>query len=297
MNRILVVGSGDVARRAIPWLVRRARVFALVRRPEQRQSLRMLGAVPVLGDLDRPATLERLAGLANLVLHCAPPPAHGEDDPRTRHLIAALGRRRSLACRLVYISTSGVYGDCDGARVDETHRLHAESARARRRVAAERELKKFGARSGCRVSILRAPGIYAAERLSLERLERGDAVLRADQDVYTNHVHADDLAMLCGLALFRGRANRSYNACDSSELKMGDYFDLMADLFGLPRPPRVSREEAARRLSPTTMSFMSESRRLDNRRIRSELRARLHYPDVARGLADARALLQRNSME
>lgn len=288
MKRILVVGSGDVACRAIPWLARRARVFALARRREQFGPLRALGATPVAGDLDRPETLVRLGGLADTVLYTAPPPAQGNDDPRIRHLVCALQRRGSLACRLVYISTSGVYGDCGGARVPETRAAKPASARARRRLAAERALRRFGARSGCRVSILRAPGIYAAGRLPLERLRRGDPVLDDGDDVFTNHVHADDLAMLCCLAMFRGRPNRSYNACDGGELKMGDYFDQVADAFALARPPRISRERARALLSPTTLSFMSESRRLDNGRIRNELRVRLRYPDVASGLAAAR---------
>jgi len=287
MNRILVVGSGDVAQRAIPWLVRRARVFALIRRPEQGDALRALGAIPVLGDLDRPASLKRLGGLAEMVLHCAPPPADGRIDSRTRNLIAALRRRQSVARSLVYIGTSGVYGDCHGEWVPETRPPAPATARGRRRLDAERRLRCFGRQSGCRVSILRAPGIYAAERLSLERLRRGDPVLVADEDVFTNHIHADDLARLCCLALYRGKPGRCYNASDDSRLKMGDYFDLLADRFALPRPPRVTRAEARERLTPLSLSFMSESRRLDNRRLVRELRVHLGHPDVAEGLADA----------
>ena len=293
MDRILVVGSGDVARRAIPWLARRARVYALVRSPDQKAALRALGAIPIVGDLDRPESLRRIAGLADRVLHCAPPPASGDDDPRTRHLLAAL-RRRSLARALVYIGTTGVYGDCRGDIVGESRPLRPASARARRRLAAERQLRRFG-RSGCRVSILRAPGIYSASRLSLALLERRDPVLRPEDDVFTNHMHADDLARLCCAALYRGRANRAYNAADDSWMKMGDYFDLMADQFGLPRPPRMARADAAGRLSPMTLSFMSESRRLDNRRLKRELKVRLRYPDVAVGLAAARRELRRQS--
>ena len=295
MDRILVVGSGDVARRAIPWLVRRARVYALVRSPGQAAALRALGAIPIVGDLDRPETLRRIAGLADRVMHCAPPPASGKDDPRTRHLIAAL-RRRSLARSLVYIGTTGVYGDCAGEVVVESRPPRPANARAHRRLAAEQRLRRFG-RGGCRVSILRAPGIYAAGRLSLARLERGDPVLRPEDDVFTNHIHADDLARLCCAALYRGRANRTYNACDDSWMKMGDYFDLMADQFGLARPPRVTRDEARQHLSPMTLSFMSESRRLDNRRLKRELKVRLRHPAIADGLAAARRELLQCSQE
>ena len=288
MKRILIVGSGDVARRALPWLTTRFRVFAVVRREAEREPLRRLGAVPVLADLDQPASLHRLAGIADFVLHFAPPPAAGRGDPRTRDLLAVLRRRWSVAQRLVYISTTGVYGDCGGALVSETRPLAPSTPRAVRRVAAEAQLRDFGRRGGCRVSILRAPGIYAADRLSLERLRRGDPVLAEADDVYTNHIHADDLARVACLAIFRARPNRAYNVCDNSHMKMGDYFDLMAATFDLPRPPRVTRVEAQRTLPATTMSFMSESRRLSNRRLREELRARLRYPDIGEGLRAAR---------
>lgn len=285
MKQVLIVGSGDVARRIIPWLQRRFRVCAVVRRPEERAALRALGATTLIADLDKPESLGRLAGIADYVLHCAPPPNLGSDDPRTRSLLAALTRRASLPRRIIYISTTGVYGDCAGAWLDESRPPRPASARAVRRVAAERHLRRFGGRTGCRVSLLRAPGIYdGAERLPVARLEKGEPVLAPEDDVFTNHIHADDLARLLGLALFRGRPNRVYNASDDSSLKMGEYFDLVADAVGLPRPPRLPRAELAGRLSPLTLSFMSESRRLKNDRIKRELRARLMYPTVADAL-------------
>ena len=283
---ILIVGCGDVARRAIPWLVRRFRVVALTRHPEDRPALRALGARPLVGDLDERGSLRRLAGIADYVLHAAPPPSEGGSDPRSRRLVSTLRGGTSLPRALCYISTTGVYGDCRGAWVDETRSLAPGTARARRRADAEEVLRRL-ARSGVRVSVLRAPGIYAAERLPLARLERGDPVLAPQDDVFTNHIHAGDLAGAACLALFRGRPARCYNAVDDTDLRMGDYFDLVADRLGLPRPPRVSRAEAAARLSPVTLSFMSESRRLHNDRLKAELRMRLAYPTVAAGLAAA----------
>jgi nucleoside-diphosphate-sugar epimerase len=287
MDRILIVGSGDVARRAIPWLAQRFRVFATSRREEGRAALRSLGATPVPADLDDPRSLRRLAGIADAVLHLAPPAPTGLRDLRTARLLAALARRQSLPQRLIYISTTGVYGDCGGALVSEVNPCAPATDRARRRVDAERMLRRFGIRGGTRVSILRAPGIYAAERLPVARLQRGEPVLRADEDVYTNHIHADDLARLAGLALFRGRPGRLYNAVDDSAMKMGDYFDFAADRLGLPRPPRIARADLAGRLSPVALSFMAESRRLSNERIRHELRVRLKYPTVREGFAAA----------
>jgi nucleoside-diphosphate-sugar epimerase len=287
MKRILIVGSGDVARRAIPWLAKRFTVYAVIRRAEAAGGLRALGATPLLADLDDPRSLRRLAGIADAVMHFAPPPARGAHDARTARLLAALARRGSLPQRLIYISTTGVYGDCGGARVDETRPCRPDTERARRRVDAERRVRRFAVRNAVRASILRAPGIYAADRLPRERLQRGDPVLAADEDVHTNHIHAEDLAHLACLALFRGRAGRVYNAVDDSGMKMGDWFDFAADRLGLPRPPRVSRAALGERLSPMALSFMAESRRLENGRIKRELRARLLYPTVREGFAAA----------
>ncbi|WP_341647023.1 NAD-dependent epimerase/dehydratase family protein [Thauera sp. SDU_THAU2] len=284
MKRVLIVGSGDVAARCLPWLTQRFRVLALVRHADAADALRIAGAVPVRADLDDRRSLIRLAGLADVVLYFAPPPAQGAADTRMKRFLAASGAGRSSPQGLVYISTTGVYGDCGGAFVDETRPCRASTARALRRVDAERRLRRFGRRNGVRVSVLRAPGIYAADRLPLERLRRGDPVLAAADDVFTNHIHADDLARLACMAMFRAGAGRVYNASDDSGLKMGEYFDAVADALALPRPPRLPREQIVQRLSPLTLSFMGESRRLDNRRIKRELRTALRYPTVADGL-------------
>jgi nucleoside-diphosphate-sugar epimerase len=280
MKTLLVVGCGDVARRALPALVARWRVTALVRRPDAAPS----GADAVIGDLDRPATLAPLARGFDAVLHLAPPPDSGSGDPRTVHLVAALEARAMLPERLVYISTSGVYGDCGGARIDETRPVNPANARAQRRIDAERTLLDWGARTGVNACVLRVPGIYAADRLPLERLRKGTPVLAREDDVFTNHIHADDLAAICVAALERGRPGAVYNASDDSELRMGDYFDLVADRFGLPRPPRIPRSEAERVIPPMLLSFMSESRRLANDRMKRELGVRLVHPTVFEGV-------------
>ncbi len=287
MQTLLVVGSGDVARRSLPLLLGRYRVFALLRDASQAPFWRSNGVRPLIADLDRPSSLKRLAGLADIVLYFAPPPERGTEDSRMRRLLASLSRGKSLPQRLVYISTSGVYGDCGGEFVPETRPVRPVTARARRRVDAERRLRRFGRTAGTCVSILRAPGIYASDRLPIERLLKGTPVLRTEDDVFTNHIHADDLAMLTCAALRRGRPNRIYNACDDSHLKMGEYFDRVADRFGLARPPRIARSEAEKTISPVQLSFMSESRRLDNRRLHRELGARLRYPRIIDGIEAA----------
>jgi nucleoside-diphosphate-sugar epimerase len=288
MRRLLIVGCGDVALRLVGLLRGRYRLFALTHSAQRLGLLRDHGVVPLPGDLDDPATLSRLAGLLpHDILHLAPPPSQGPLDSRTSNLIRALRRRRSIPQRLVYISTSGVYGDCLGTVVDERRTLRPHSDRARRRVDAERMLRAWGRESGVSVMILRVPGIYAADRLPLERIQAGTPALAPAEDTYTNHIHADDLTRVVLAALTRGRSGRSYNAADGSWLKMGDYFDLVANSFGLPPPPRVSRKEAENQLPQTLMSFMRESRRLSNRRMKQELRVRLRYPNVAEGLAEA----------
>jgi len=283
MKKLLIVGCGDIALRALPQLVRHYQAIGLVRGAAQADRVAALGAIPLTGDLDQPATLAPLAGVADLVLHLAPPGDSGARDLRSANLIAALSPRPPV--RLVYISTSGVYGDCGGAWVDEDRPVAPQTERAARRVDAERALLDWGGRTGVAVAVLRVPGIYAAERLPLAQLRRGAPVLRAEDDVYTNHVHADDLAGICATALERAAAGRIYNASDDSEMKMGDYFDLVADRAGLPRPPRISRAAAeAGAISEGLLSFMRESRRLANTRMKTELGVRLRYPSVHEGV-------------
>ena len=295
--KILIVGAGDVARRLTApnspvGLSDRAIWFGLARSAATASELRSLGILPIMGDLDCRASLKRagaMARSANAVLHLAPPPGDGLDDPRMRRWLAATALKspprsvkksklRPRKLRNVYVSTTGVYGDCAGVRINETRRARPANARAKRRVAAEARLRHSHHHH---FTILRAPGIYAAERLPVERLRAGTAALSDVDDVFTNHIHADDLARAVWLAAFRGRPNRVLNIVDDGELKMGEYFDQVADATSLPRPPRLPRAELVRAVSPMLYSFMSESRRIENTRMKRELRLQLHYPTPA----------------
>lgn len=297
--RLLIVGCGDVGLRVAQALQTSpsgrhgVRVLALTSSATRAPQLRAAGITPLQGNLDQAATLARLAGLGQRVLHLAPPPAEGAGpqawwrDPRTEHLLQALARRTRPSA-LVYMSTTGVYGDCGGAWVDETRTLAPGSARGQRRANAERVLRGWALQTGTRASVLRVPGIYALDReggTPVGRLRKGLPVLQAGDDVYTNHIQADDLARACLAALWRGRSQRAVHASDDTQLRMGDYFDLAADLSGLPRLPRISLAEARASLPVSMLSFMGESRRLRNQRLKTELRLRLRYPTVEQGLA------------
>ena len=280
--RLLILGCGDVGMRLLPLVRDRFRVFAVTSQEERRDALRTAGAVPIVADLDSPDSLACLVGLASQVIHLAPPQSEGFTDRRARNLVSILPRQAAM----VYVSTTGVYGDCGGELVLESRTVSPQNARAKRRVDAERVLRAWARRSGSRLAILRVPGIYAEDRLPIERLHKGTPALLPQEDVYTNHIHADDLARILALALRRGAPGRIYHACDDTQMKMGDYFDTVADVFGLPRPPRLPRAELEKAVSPVLLSFMSESRRLDNRRLKAELGMRLRYAQVADALAE-----------
>lgn len=268
MKRLLIAGFGDIARRAAPRLERRFSVARLARAYGY--------------DLDRPETLALEA--ADAVLHCAPPPGEGETDSRTANLLAALEKGRILPARVVYVSTSGVYGDCAGERVDESRPPAPRSPRARRRLDAERRLAQWCTGRNIPLVVLRAPGIYAADRLPLERIRAGTPVLRSEDDVYTNHVHAEDLAAIVSSALEDDAPAGVYNAADDTNMKMGDWLDLVADAHGLPRPPRIARADASSKIPASLLSFMNESRLLDNSKMKQRLGVRLRFPTVHQGL-------------
>ena len=277
---ILIIGCGDIGMRVAKQLSRSHRVFALTSSKNRFQELRELGVIPIWGDLDKPGTLWRLSGLAQTVIHLAPPQNQGNRDYRTRNLLRILAQGSNAVRRLIYISTTGVYGDHRGAKVSEVTPVSPESERAHRRVDAERSLRLWAPAHGVTLTILRVPGIYAADRLPIERLQSRTPALLPEEDAYSNHIHSDDLARLVCAAVYHGKPQRIINACDGGETKMGDYFDEVADAFGLERPARKPASELQKLVSPMLWSFMRESRRVTNTRLH-ELKTPLRYPSVA----------------
>jgi nucleoside-diphosphate-sugar epimerase len=278
--RILIVGCGDIGLRVAKQLCRNYRVFALTSQQSRFSELRGIGITPILGDLDKPETLWRLSGLAETVIHLAPPQNIGHRDSRTRNLTRILAQGPASVSRLIYVSTTGVYGDHKGGRVSEITPVNPQSERAKRRVDAERVLRLWGPANGVAVTILRVPGIYAANRLPVDRLQTRTPALIPDEDAYSNHIQSDDLARLVCAAVYHGKPQRIINTCDGSETKMGDYFDEVADAFGLERPARMPAAELQKIVSPMLWSFMRESRRVTNTRL-PELKTPLRYPSVA----------------
>lgn len=286
MTNLLIIGCGDIALRTLSLLQGRYRLYALVRDPAKADGLRKLGVTPIVGDLDDRDSLAKIAGLADVVLHFAPPERQGRLDTRTRNLLSALSTRL-LPARLIYISTSGVYGDCGGDIVSETRPVNPQSDRARLRVSAERQIRAWATRNHVNANILRVPGIIAENRLPVDRIKAGMPAIVANEDGYSNHIHADDLARIVIATLRYGKSNRVYHTVDDDEMKMGDYFDVVADAFKLPRPPRLPRTEIQRAVSPMMWSFMNESRRLTNLRMKQELKVTLRYPTVGTTLHTA----------
>lgn len=275
MVPVLIVGCGDLGLRVARLLLARGTpVHGVVRSPARAEALRAQGLHAHVVDLDAAADLPA----AERVYWFAPPPASGHTDPRLAH---ALDRLAQPPRRLVYVSTSGVYGDCGGRWIDEDEPLKPQSDRGRRRLDAEQRL---AASAIPEVVVLRVPGIYGPGRLPLERLRRGVPVIADDQSPWTNRIHADDLAQAAVAAMERGRPGAAYNVSDGRPSTMTDYFSRCARLLGLPEPRRIPLAQAADTLGPALMSFLDESKRLINRRLCEELGVVLRYPDLDHGL-------------
>ncbi len=283
-QKIIIVGCGKIGLRvATLWQARGSTVIATARDTAKATRLREFGIKVVEMDLDEPQTPGKLVCNRSLLYYFAPPSPTGQTDLRMRAFLEGLTTDPAFE-KVVYISTTGVYGDSQGAWVNEETPVNPQSARSWRRLDAETTLRAWGRKHQVPVVILRVPGIYGPGRLPGEAIRSRRPVVNEFECGYTNRIHADDLARVCVAAADRGRADTIYNASDGSPGTMTGYFNCVADALGLPRPPVVTRAEAMRILSPEMLSYLGESRRIDNRRMREELGVEPLYPNLETGL-------------
>lgn len=275
---VLIVGCGDLGLRVARQLLERGgRLGAVARSAASAGALIAQGIPAQALDLDSGAMLPP----ASEVYWFAPPPERGICDSRLRRWIDELERAPR---RIVYVSTSAVYGDCGGRWIAEDEPLKPQTDRGRRRLDAEQALRQLAANRGTDIRILRVPGIYGPGRLPLERLRQGLAVVREEECPYTNRIHIDDLARVALAAMQGGRPGAVYNVSDGHPTTMTDYYCRCARLLGLPEPERVTLAEARASFTPALLSFLEESKRLCNRRMIEELGLSPRYADLDAGL-------------
>jgi nucleoside-diphosphate-sugar epimerase len=281
---VLIIGCGDIGERvALRELADGRAVTGLVRTEASALRLRALGIKPLLCDLDNASALAPLSVKDARVYYFAPPPGKGLTDPRMESLVSRM-TPANRPRRVVLISTTGVYGDCQGEWVTEDRPPAPQADRAKRRLAAEISLRRWSESSGVPVVILRVPGIYARGRLPEARLRNGEPVLREEESPFSNRIHADDLADVCVVAAHHPAPGVVYNVSDGHPTTMTDFFCRVADLLALPRPPAITLEAARQQLNEGMLSYLAESKRIDNRRLREELGVELRYPDLTSGL-------------
>lgn len=285
MSSILIVGYGYIGQRvAAAEKLRGNSIYALVRSTVAMERAHATGVNPLPGDLDQYRLALTLPEPMDTLYYFAPPPSEGDVDPRMANFLSAL----SLADRprvFVYISTTGVYGDCKGAWVDENSAATPTQSRSRRRLDAEQAVLKWVRGTDTRAVILRVGGIYGPGRLPLARLQSHEPMVDdPTHPSYVNVIHADDLTQTCLAAADRGTAGSIYNVCDGHPTTMMRYFQIVAAAAGLPSPPAMSMAQAREKMSPGMLSYVQESRRMDNKKLRNELGVQLHYPNVSLGV-------------
>jgi nucleoside-diphosphate-sugar epimerase len=288
MTDVFIAGCGDIGRRvALQYLEAGASVSALIRSPEKAASLAALGIRILAADLDDPTTLTGLPTAGATLFYFAPPPGGGHLDPRVLNFCTAIATGAEPA-RVIYMSTSGVYGDCGDTVVTEETPALPQTARGKRRLDAETVFREWGHERGVPVIILRVTGIYGPGRLPVSQITSGQPVLDERIANLTNRIHADDLARVCLAAAERAENGDIFNVSDGHPGTMTEYFNAAADFLGLPRPRQVSREEAQQVMSPLMLSYVSESRRMDNRKMLEKLGVTLRYPTLTEGLKACR---------
>jgi len=281
-QNILIAGCGYVGQRLAAELAPSATITGLVRTRQTARQLEIQGTSPLILDLDQPLSIP--SNDWQQIYYLAPPPKQGQQDTRMAHFLRALDNNNQIT-RLVYLGTTGVYGDCNGEWVDESQPVNPAVDRASRRLDAEQQLRQWQSTTGNEVILLRVAGIYGPDKLPLTRLRQGKPMIAAAHAPWTNRIHVDDLVQICIAAMERGRDGEIYNVSDGQPGNMADYFNQVADATGLPRPPVILPEQATGQLSAGLRSYLAESRRIDNGKMLKELHIQLKYPTLSKGLA------------
>jgi len=283
MNHVLIIGCGDTGRRlAALYRADGVDVAGVVRSAASAEALISAGIQAIRTDLDADA-LPSLPSRGAQLFYFAPPVDVGKDDVRIERLLEHL-ELTGIPARVLYMSTTGVYGDCEGRWIDETEPLRPSTYRAQRRIAAEQACRRWCVAHRIPSVVLRVPAIYGPGRLLTERLKSGMPTVKPEECSFTNRIHIQDLVAICRAAMEKAPDGAVYNASDGNPSTITDYLFQLADLTGMPRPPIISMQEAERMLSPSIMSFLKESKRIRNDRLRQELGFTLSYPDLASGL-------------
>ncbi|PWQ98830.1 NAD(P)-dependent oxidoreductase [Leucothrix arctica] len=277
------MGCGDIGRRVALRLKdstqnKPFKTTALVVSDNSVKSCQSLDIPTLQHDLDSTEPLYTAEFLNGKVFYFAPPPKDGETDTRLANFLSEVG---DAPKRIVLISTTGVYGNCNGSWVDENTPLDPQTGRAKRRASAEQLLQEWAKKYDREYIILRVPGIYALDRLPLTRLEKKLPIVRASEAAFTNRIHADDLAEICIQAMQSSLTGEVFNATDGTPGTMVEYFNQVADYANLPRPKQISLKEAEEKLSQGMLSYALESRRIGNEKLLKLLNVKLKYPTLA----------------
>ena len=283
--KILIVGCGDIGFRVAQRELASKVIFALCRSHQSVEKALNTGLKPIRGDLDGDLCFDQLPKPLS-IYYFAPPPNHGVQDRRMERFLTKL--KGLQITKLVYISTTGVYGDCEGRWIDETEPTLPLTDRAKRRLDAELQLQHWSDVTNVACSILRVPGIYGPGRLPIERINKRIPVVRIEEAPYSNRIHSDDLAEICYQTMNKREVVGIYNVSDGQPTSMTDYFLKVADCLGLERPPQISMEEARKRFTPEMLSFLDESKRILNQKLLNDLKITLKYPDLSEGLKHSR---------
>lgn len=288
MNEYTIIGCGDIGLKVAEELLKQdCSVQATVHFQEGAGTLESLGIMPLVANFDYQDEIPDLPLHGRKIFYTMPPQGGGSSDYRMLNFCRRLSAENCPE-RVVYISTSGVYGDCGGELVTEERPLNPQTTRAKRRVSAETQLREQAEKLGFALIILRVTGIYGPGRLPISQLTKGHEVLKPEDAPLTNRIHSQDLARVCLAAMEKGEHGDIFNVSDGHPSSMSHYFMSVAELYNLPQPRQLGLAEAEKTMNPLTLSFLKESRNMSNRKMLDKLDIELLYPTLEKGLRACR---------